>query len=374
MTGPIAPVAPEVLRWARESAGITEEEAARRIGLSTTDRLVKAETGESPLTLSQVRKAARVYQRPLAVLLLPTPLEEDPPEVQFRRLRDAPSLPWPPAMRALSRSVTALQDEAAELFESLDEEPRWRALIEVFNTTSDPAQLAVKLREILGVELSDQKAAARVDQQGFRTFRIWREAIEDQGILVLQDGSLELDDMRGFASPHERVPAIVLNTTDDVRARLFTMFHELAHVFWTGIDEHRFDEFAAATLLPADAFARDFNGAAGSLLEKIDAVARVYGVTSDAAAVRVGWLKLAAWDDVNESRAEIRRRAGERAERPGGGNFYRNVVVRMGPRFVGRVLEAVDTSALSAIGASRVLGVRVGHLEDLRAELKGSSG
>lgn len=373
MAGPPAPVQPEVLRWARESAGLTEDEAAHRIGLTSTARLQAAEAGESPLTLIQARKAAQVYQRPLAVLFLPSPPAEDPPEVQFRRLRDAPPLPWPPGMRALARGIPALQDEAAALFEAIDEQPRWREAGELLQATTDTVKLGERLRELVGVSLDDQKAAARTDPQGFKTFRVWREAIEELGVLVLQDGSLSVDDMRGFVSPHPSVPALVINTNDDVRARLFTMLHELAHVFWRLDEETDYETFAATTLMPPQQFAADVQAtSAKSLLEKVDAVARAYGVTPDATAVRIGWLRLASWDEVRDVRAAIHERAGT-GGRASGGNFYRNVIARMGPRFVGRVLDGVGQSAISELAASRVLGVRVERFESLRQELGGAN-
>jgi Zn-dependent peptidase ImmA (M78 family)/transcriptional regulator with XRE-family HTH domain len=368
-----APVEPAVLRWARETAGLAEDEAARRIGVSE-ERLVRAESGESPLTLNQARKAADVYRRPLAILFLPAPPEEASLEVQFRRFRDAPDLPWPPAMRALAREVPALQEEAVVLFEAIEEEPRWpQAVLPPGARADDVDRLAQQLRDVVGVPVEEQKAAARADPQGFRTFRVWREAIEDLGILVLQDGSLSLDDMRGFVSPHERVPALVINTNDDVRARLFTMLHEFAHLVWPAAgEEPRYEELAGATLMPASPFAADLRRATGStLLERIDATARLYGTTPDATAVRAGWLRLVPWEEISEVRAAIRRRGGNGGGRASGGNFYRNVVARMGPGFVRRVLDGVSQNAISELSAARVLGVRVGRFESLRDEVGG---
>jgi hypothetical protein len=93
----------------------------------------------------------------------------------------------------------------------------------------------------------------------------------------------------------------------------------------------------------------------------------LYSVTSDAASVRVGWLDLAPWDDVNEVRAAIRRRGGPRS--PAGGNYYRNVVTRLGPGFTSRVLNAVDQGLMSDLAAARVLGTRIAALDGLRNEL-----
>lgn len=371
MPSPRAPVRPEVLRWARESAGIESEEAARRIGVSA-ERLLGAESGDAELTLNQARKAANVYKRPFAVLFLPTPPDEDAVDVQFRRFRDAPALPWPHEMRALSRRIPALQEEADALFEAMDEEPRWQAAIDLFRAVEDLASLGEQIRTLVGVSLLHQKAGARVDPQGFRVFRIWREAIEGLGILVLQDGSLRLDEMRGFAAPHARVPAIVINTNDDIRARLFTMLHEFSHVLSAIPDENRSDEFAAAILMPPTPFASDFVTAPGlTLLDRIDLTARTYGVTPDAAAVRVGWLRLVGWDEIARVRDEIRERHRPYAK-ASAGNHYRNVVVRMGPGFVARVLGAVTQGTVSELGAARLLGVRVDGLAPLRKELQGA--
>src|SRR4051812_6051918 len=102
-----APIEPAVLRWARESAGIPLEDAAKGIRVSEK-RLEAAENGAGQLTMNQAREAAKTYSRPFATLFLPQPPEEEPVEVQFRRLRDAPPLPWPPEMRALARRVPAL--------------------------------------------------------------------------------------------------------------------------------------------------------------------------------------------------------------------------------------------------------------------------
>ena len=334
--------------------------------------LEKAESGEALLTLIQARKAAAVYERPFVVLFLPAPPEEDPPEVQFRRLRDAPALPWAPPMRVLAREVPALQDEADALFEALEEHPRWPDAAGIFAREPDPERLGAAVRQLVGVSVQLQKAAARTDPQGFRAFRVWREAIEQLGVLVLQDGTLPLEEMRGFAVPHRRVPALVINSNDDVRARLFTMLHEFAHLFWTGREESRYEEFAAAALMPRDEFARDFHAAAGrTLLEKVDALARQYATTPDATAVRVGWLQIASWEVIREVRAEIRERGG-RGSRASGGTHYRNIVARLGPQFVTRVLGAVETSAMSELAAARLLGIRVERFDELRRELSGA--
>ena len=95
-------------------------------------------------------------------------------------------------------------------------------------------------------------------------------------------------------------------------------------------------------------------------------------MTPDATAVRVGWLKLASWEEIDELREAIRSRG--KAKKPSGGNHYRNVIARLGPGLVSRALAAVDEGAMSDLAAARLLGVRVPKLGSLRDELTGAPG
>jgi hypothetical protein len=55
---------PGMLVWARESARLTIEEAAHKIGIAA-DKLAACEGGEAQLTFPQLMKAAREYKRPV---------------------------------------------------------------------------------------------------------------------------------------------------------------------------------------------------------------------------------------------------------------------------------------------------------------------
>lgn len=79
-----APVEISVLRWARESSGLTQIAAARKIGLPD-GRVTAWESGEAVPTIAQLRKAAEVYKRSLAVFFL-----SEPP-VSRQRQRSTPA-------------------------------------------------------------------------------------------------------------------------------------------------------------------------------------------------------------------------------------------------------------------------------------------
>src|SRR5918999_4126613 len=154
-TPTLAHIEPEVLKWARESAGYTTREAADKIGLEKW-QLEMIEGGGDLLTLRQAESAAAVYERPLAALFLPNPPPEEPQEVQFRRLPGAPEPPWGPEMQLAARRVERRQQAALELHEALEEPPPWpdisRQLVGVPRDS-----LAAQVRALLGISRKAQR-------------------------------------------------------------------------------------------------------------------------------------------------------------------------------------------------------------------------
>lgn len=362
---PQAVVTPSALRWARESSGFSIDEVAKRLNVNS-EKLQRAEAGDDFLTLRQAETAARMFERPLAALFVPEPPEEESPEAQFRRLPGTPEPPWPRELRTLARRIHARQIAATELYELLEEEPPWREVALRFE--EEPSELAAGLRDALGVSLEEQLSWQ--DRSGYRPLREWIGAIEALGVLVMQDGSLPLEEMRGFAATHETVPAIVVNTNDDPRARAFTAVHELGHLLRvragrpTGPPTEQWcDRVASSVLMPAESFERHFRARAGSLLARIDAVALLYGVTSHAAAVRAARLRLAEQNEIDEALDEITRRRARRGE---GGDWYRTQVGSLGPTFIHLVFAALDNQALTYPVASGLLRTKVNHFDTLR--------
>ena len=209
---PPAHVSPVALRWARETVGLPIEDAAKKIRVNI-DKLERAEAGDDHLTFRQAETAANVYRRPLAMLFVSKPPDEESSETVFRRLRGAPALPWTYEMHTLIRRVRERQEAAVEIYDLLDEAPPWPSL--EFALPTDGEELAAQTRAMLGISLDEQHGW--LDHRGYRPLRAWIHAFERQGVLVMQDGTMDVEQNRGFASLHELVPVIVLNTNDDPR-------------------------------------------------------------------------------------------------------------------------------------------------------------
>lgn len=373
----VAHIEPEVLRWARESAGYTLRHAADRIGVEKW-YLELVEGGNELMTLRQAEKAAEVYKRPLAALFLPEAPDEEPQDVQFRRLPGTPEPPWGPEVQLAARKITERQQTALEIYEALEEQPPWAQVSEGF-TSASRESLPRLVREILDVSREEQR---EWKHDAYASFRGWREAVEGLGVLVMQDGPVPVEEMRGFASiePLE-LPAILVNNKDDPRARAFTVLHELGHVLLAGRGEmvgnqtERWCEgFAGEVLMPAEWLVEEFESSgSASRLGRVQDIARAFHVTPLAAAVRVTRAGLVPRDEGGAVIGEIRRRwKGDEEEDDSGGSYYVNQVARFGPAYLRLVFSALDTNAITLPTASTLLdGVKVKNFEALRDQLEG---
>lgn len=363
---------PAVLRWARESAGFSPRQAATEIGV---DRwyLELVEQGNEYFTLPEAEKAADVYQRPLAALFLPSPPTEEPQEVQFRRLPGTPEPPWGPEVQLAARKVMERQQVALEIYEALDEDPPWLEFSKRFlNVPADT--LTAVAREALGISREEQR---EWNHDIYAPLRGWREALEGLGLLVMQDGPVPVDDMRGFASIEPAaVPAILVNNKDDPRARAFTAIHELGHIILalrgeiaSPESERWCDEFAGEVVMPTAWLAEEVGASsASSALGRVEDVARAFHVTPLAAAVRIARAKAMPTDEVNSAISEIRGRWNEEREaKAGGGSYYVNQIAKFGLGYLGLVFSALDAQIVTLPAASTLLdGVKVKNFETLR--------
>lgn len=371
MATDLAYVNGDVLRWARETSGYSVADAAKKLGLRTTDlRLV--EDGGDWLTYRQAEKAAATYQRSLATFFASTPPEEPPVEVQFRRLRDAPELPWPPEMHHLNRRIARRQAALREIYEGFDEAPPWAS--HALRLSSIPLDgLAAATRELLGVTVEEQ----REQNDQYAVLRFWVDAVERLGIFVMQNGDLELDKMRGFVAPDDQVPVIVLNTNDAPRARAFTIVHELGHLVLQ-ISQHAGPEhvelwcnaFAGEVILPTAWAAELWQQRVGIRpIEWVESIAQTAGTSALAAATRLIHLDLLVGSDSRDVMVILSSR-GPRTARGGGGTYYGNQIAWFGPTYISLVFDALDEDVVTYTGASALLdGVKPKYFATLREKL-----
>jgi Zn-dependent peptidase ImmA (M78 family) len=219
-----AAVAPAVIRWARESYGLSVQDAAERLHVHP-DRIAAWESGEDRPTIGQLRRASEVYRRPFGVFLLSEPpAEAQPLPHDFRRLPGEVPQPKSERLTYQLRLAAERRLQALELYEDLGERP------EPFPVRArlgeDAERLGQAIREAVKVTVEEQ-AAWRTPEAALSA---WKAKLESVGILVVQFSRVDVREMRGASVVEFPLPVIALNSKDSVAGRVFTLFHELAHI------------------------------------------------------------------------------------------------------------------------------------------------
>jgi Zn-dependent peptidase ImmA (M78 family) len=209
--------------------------------------------------------------------------------------------------------------------------------------------------------------------------RALRDAMEAVGILIVVNGiignnthrNLDPKEFRGFVLVDEFAPLVFVNGADGKAAQMFTLAHELAHV-WFGSSaafdlrelrpaddptEQACNRVAAECLVPEREL-REVWTSARRDREPFQWLARHFKVSVLVAARRALDLELirrAEFLDFYEAYQEDERRAA--AQQPEGGNFYATQNGRVGRRFAQAVGRAVKEGQLLYSEAYRLTGL-----------------
>lgn len=214
-------VNPGVLKWARETSGATVQEAAKRLKVPSAT-FSRWESAETQITLSQLRELAGYFKRPLAAFLLPSPPKEPDPPTDFRVL-PGQAEKFSRKTRLSIRRAVRLRSVAKDLLVGIQSDAR--PSLEAAQLTDDPDRIASREREHLGVNLQEQFKWS----DGWGAFREWRSAVEGRNVLVFQF-AMPIEDARGFSLSDDMPFAVVVSSSDAPHARIFTLFHEYAHL------------------------------------------------------------------------------------------------------------------------------------------------
>lgn len=215
-------IKPELLRWARLRAHLSEEQLASRLGFGNVDNYRRFEAGLRRPTQRQLRLIARAVERPIWFFFLDTPPDDEPePTASFRKRPRHDVEISHEEVRAV-REALRRRDLALEALDGLDEPVPAFALTATIQ--DDPEHIAARAREYLGVSLEIQLDWSAADD----AYRQWRVAIERSGVLVFH---FSLPHRSGFALVEQPFPIIAVSTSKEKdTAKQFTLMHELGHV------------------------------------------------------------------------------------------------------------------------------------------------
>lgn len=280
-----------VMKWARKTLyGGNIDEAAAKIGITSAE-LSAWEANDPDVTLSQLKKMSKVYKRHISVLLLKTPpVSQQPPS--FRKLPDFDKTTFERATFLAIRQAQEVQNNAVYLLEN-----KQNIFLEELRRYSKGAQaLAQKTIELLNANEESRSKAKTSREQ----LIIWKRLLEARGVIVLEL-SFPTKDARAFVLYDKIAPVIALNSKDTDNGRIFSLFHELAHLalgqtdideeYNLGInrqnDEFFCNSFSALFLVPDDLLQRHIAGITQFDDDYVKVLAHHYKVS-----ISVIWRKL----------------------------------------------------------------------------------
>lgn len=379
-------VTPSVMRWAREQARLRLEEAAAKIR-RPVEEIQSWEDGSLRPSIAQARKASKVYRRPLAVFYLPEPPKD------FETLRDFRSLPdvelgdYSPEMAFLIRITQYRQGWMREYLLNEDIEPL--TFVGSASLNDSPRDVAIDILRVIRLSPEEQRKCNTRQE----ALRLWIEKTETAGVFVFRQRQVALAEARGFVISDDIAPFIYINSGDSKAAQIFTLAHELAHLWinLSGISnleplgqtldyeiaqiEAFCNKVAAEAILEEQIFNQEWysQDANCSLEDRIQQISRAFKVSEEAVARRLlekgiitreRYLELrqlyqARWQDI-KSRERERIKLSK-----GGPSYYVTTVAKNGYAFSQTVVSAFMAGAISGRDASSLLNVKVNNLRRL---------
>jgi len=391
---------PRMLSWARETAGLSLEEAAEKLGLkdsakaSAAEKLRALEAGERAPSETRLQKAVSVYRRPLISFYLPEPPRRGERGEDFRTVTGTVSQRDNGLLDALMRDVRARQQMLREVLVDEDEAMPL-PFVASARIEHGARAVAASIRNTLGVTEGHQKLAR--DPAGL--FALLRTAAERIGVYVLLLGDvgshhsdISEEVFRGFALADDVAPFVVINDNDAVAARAFTLMHEMAHI-WIGasgvsgplrwLSENAVERFcndvAGEFLLPREAVA-DIPGLAQAdaqvVLGATERVAEIWNVSQGVVAYRfVSDRRIGA--EIARSlfemfadrwRKERQRARDTKDANESGPSYYVVRRHRLGAALLGVVRRAIQGEVLTHTRAAKILGVSPSSVDQLLQE------
>ncbi|UMR30457.1 ImmA/IrrE family metallo-endopeptidase [Massilia sp. MB5] len=359
-------VNPALMTWSRRRAGLSAADLAASIPVKE-DKLLAWEAGASQPTFRQAQQWAILAHIPFGYLFLEEPPREELPLPDLRTIGGMP--PQKPSINLLDtvRSVLIKHEWYLDYLKEQGAAPL--PFVGRFSLGASIADVVADIRAVLALDGSHQPA----NQDEY--LRQLISGADAAGILVMRSGivgtnthrKLDVGEFRGFAISDRYAPVVFVNAADAPAARLFTLVHELAHI-WIGSSgissvsplasrqEEMFCNAVAGEFLVPEVDFRRVWKPEEEWRQQVLRLRSVFHVSRLVIARRACDLGLISREDytqyyiaaLNEFRAEEKK----------GGSFYRTAGAKNGKRFSRAVLSETLSGRLLLRDAGKLLGMQ----------------
>lgn len=360
-------VKPELLRWAAERSRIEPDALESRF-----PKLDRWQRGEARPTLKQLEDFARATHTPIGFLFLQEPPIEHIPIPDFRTVAGARVGRPSPDLLDTIYLCQQRQEWYRDFARTIGE--RLLTFAGSAAVPSDVVETAARMRETLGFDLEERLRCPTWTD----ALRRFIELADNAGVLVMVSGvvgsnnrrKLDPDEFRGFALADPLAPLVFINGSDTKAAQMFTLAHELAHI-WLGqsavsdaqpveLDENRVErwcnEVAAELLVPMSVFRAEYDRSA-DIRTETDRLARRFKVST---LVILRRMHDAGGLDRGRFRAVYDSEVARLRSIPGGsgGDFYLTLGARASKRFARALVVSTLEGRSSFTEAFRLLGFK----------------
>lgn len=381
-------VTPRLVEWARERQGLTPKTAAHRINVKP-ERLDSWEKGEARPTFRQAQDLAQRLHIPFGYLFLSAPPSEELPLPDLRTVGTRPLANPSPELSDVVQDALRKQQWYREYQEEEGGSPL--PFIGRYSLSDSPDEIAADIRGILGINEDLRQKAT--DWEEF--MRLLVRQGEEAGILVLRSGvvgnnthrKLSVAEFQGFALSDDLAPLVFINGQDWRAAQIFTLAHELAHLwigqsgisnldYRKGSSQHQnsierlCDQVAAETLVPKQDFLSRWQ-AGNSVDVNLQILARRYRVSQFVVLRRAYENDLLTGEQYRDHYEDLRAKV-KRGGTAGGGEFYANLLARNSSALTLALLSATAAGRVPYRDAARLLNVKIRTLTAVYERLLGS--
>jgi len=382
-------IQPDLLRWAIERSRLPVDKVARSAQVKP-EQIKSWQEGEGWPTFAQAQNLAHALRVPFGYLFLSTIPNEKLSIPDLRTVRNATPQEFSADFVDLLNGVLRKQQWYREYLQQEGYEPL--SFIGRFSLKDDPNKVAEDIGQTLGIN-----EKLRQDASSWGDFlQKFMQRVESNMILVLRSGvvgndntrKLSVDEFRGFALSDEFAPLIFINARDYKVAKIFTLAHELAHL-WIGasgvsnlvlksappnIDIEIFcDRVAAQLLAPEKIFLLEWQRDR-SIEDNLEKLVARFRVSSIVILRRAFDLKRITRDEFfhyydleinNQS-----KRKEDSAEKSSGGNFHATLFARNSKLLTSTVVSLAYEGRLLYRDAASLLGVKVKSLDGIAKKLE----
>ena len=361
------PVPAGVLRWACDRGRLKPETLARRF-----PAFPAWTSGAENPTLRQLESFAKASRTPIGFFFLAEPPEERLPIPDFRTIADRPV--GRPSADLLDTIYLCQQRQAWYRDNARLEGEAPLDFVGSVSRSDDVEAIADRIRAALRFDLEERRRLTTWTA----ALRLFVEQANSLGVLVMVSGvvgsntrrRLDYREFRGFALVDDLAPVIFVNGADSKSAQMFTLAHELAHI-WLGesalsdsqdrvIPDHETERFcnhvAAEILVPIRSVRTEYRPSAPLPVEALR-LARHFRVSTLVVLRRLHEVGALArqeyWNAYDEELDRLRAVA-----RDSGGDFYRSTGARVSKQFARAVIGATLEGRSSYTEAFRLLGFR----------------